>query len=313
MQKNREEIDKNKTKKILKFLLTVNLIIIALITTILIKKRTEKIAITANKENLRAMTYDQFEDGDEIIEGTDNVKFSAFFLRDLDGDGYAEKIKGTCKHIATNQDTLFMEINVLTEGYLKNAKIQIDSKNFYFQTALPKDNELKDDYIGSNIKTIEFENLNNGTQKLLTGIVRSGDYTYNSGRKAAIGNNINNYSRDDNTITLTGTYVAENGTETEISKQIAMEIDWYGETGASFNTKYNIQNYYDISNRINEDNRTFTATFDVNTEETKEQLNISKNYVQGTIPELNGYAPIGVTLKSGTGVYPFSSGIVPCT
>ena len=39
------------------------------------------------------MTYDQFEDGDENIEGTDNVKFSAFYLRDLDGDGYAEKIK----------------------------------------------------------------------------------------------------------------------------------------------------------------------------------------------------------------------------
>ena len=53
-------------------------------------------SIIANQELLRAMTYEQFEDGDENVEGTDNVKFSAFFLRDLDGDGYAEKIKGTC-------------------------------------------------------------------------------------------------------------------------------------------------------------------------------------------------------------------------
>jgi len=57
-----------------------------------------KMVNKANKLNLdpelaRAMTYEQFEDGDEDIEGTDNVKFSAFFLRDLDGDGYAEKIK----------------------------------------------------------------------------------------------------------------------------------------------------------------------------------------------------------------------------
>ena len=49
--------------------------------------------LNLDPELARAMTYDQFEDGDENIEGTDNVKFSAFYLRDLDGDGYAEKIK----------------------------------------------------------------------------------------------------------------------------------------------------------------------------------------------------------------------------
>ena len=37
-------------------------------------------------ELARAMTYEEFQEGDENIEGTDNVKFSAFFLRDLDGD-----------------------------------------------------------------------------------------------------------------------------------------------------------------------------------------------------------------------------------
>ena len=30
-----------------------------------------------------------------------------------------------------------------TEGYLKDAKIQINGNNFYLQTSLPKDNELK--------------------------------------------------------------------------------------------------------------------------------------------------------------------------
>ena len=93
-------------------------------------------------ELARAMTYEQFQDGDENIEGTDNVKFSAFFLRDLDGDGYAEKIKGTCKEIG-KQDTMYMEVNVLSEGRLKNGKIQINGQNFYMQTALPKDTELK--------------------------------------------------------------------------------------------------------------------------------------------------------------------------
>ena len=76
------------------------------------------------------MTYDQFAEGDDAIEGTDNVKFSAFFLRDINGDGYAEKIKGTCKQIG-KEDTLYMEVNIQTDGILKNAKIEVDGKNFY--------------------------------------------------------------------------------------------------------------------------------------------------------------------------------------
>ena len=73
-------------------------------------------------ELARAMTYEQFKDGSDSVEGTDNVKFSAAFLRDINDDGYAEKIMGTCKEIGKT-DTLYMELNVLKEGYLKNAKI----------------------------------------------------------------------------------------------------------------------------------------------------------------------------------------------
>ena len=59
----------------------------------------------------------------ECKEIIDNIKFSSFFLRDLDSDGYAEKLKGTCKEIG-KEDTLYMELNVQTAGYLKNAKVQ---------------------------------------------------------------------------------------------------------------------------------------------------------------------------------------------
>ena len=50
-----------------------------------------------------------------------------------------------------------MEVKVLTEGMLKNGKISINGENFYLATALPKDNELKNNYIGTNIKTIELD------------------------------------------------------------------------------------------------------------------------------------------------------------
>ena len=189
-----------KNKKNLVGAIAAIVLIILIIAGIYFDISKTKNAISISSPELaRTMNYEQFEEGDELIDNTDNVKFSAFFLRDLDGDGYAEKIKGTCRQIG-EQDTLYMEINVQTEGYLKDAKIEIAGQNFYLQTTLPKDEQLKDNYIGNNIKTIEFNQLNNGTQKLLTGIVRSGDYSYTSTKASAIGNNINNYSRTDNKI-----------------------------------------------------------------------------------------------------------------
>ena len=176
-------------------IITIIASLIGIFTLLQVKMNKSKLNLSL--ENQRAMTYGQYQDGDEAVDGTDNVKFNAFFLRDLDGDGYAEKLKGTCKEVG-KEDTLYMEIIVQTEGKLKNGKIEINGHNFYMQTVLPKDNELKSSYIGSNIKTIEFEDLNNGTQKLLVGMIKSGDYLYDSTKYSAIGSNVNNYSRDDN-------------------------------------------------------------------------------------------------------------------
>ena len=198
----------SRKKKVM--IITALLAIVLIIAGIVIFKKSKVEMSVASSELAKAMTYAEVKEGEETVEGTDNVKFDAFFLRDLDGDGYAESIRGTCKEIGT-EDTLYMELNVQTAGYLKDAKIAVNSDNFYLQTSLPKDQELKDNYIGNNIKEIEFNTLRNGTQKLITGIVCSGDYSYSSSRASAIGNNINNYSKE-NSVILTGTYVAEDGT-----------------------------------------------------------------------------------------------------
>ena len=264
-----------KNKRILVGVVALVAAIVLLITGICINlnKKTTTVNISTS-ELARAMTYEQFEEGDEAIESTDNVKFSAFFLRDLDGDGYAEKIKGTCRPIG-EEDTLYMEINVQTEGYLKDGKIEIAGQNFYMQATLPKDEQLKDNYIGNNVKTIEFNQLNNGTQKLISGTVRSGDYSNASKKAEAIGKNLNNLSRTDNKIKLTGTYVKEDGTEIEVHKEIDLVMDWYGTTNTTI-TGAN-QTYRDLPSRIDEEKGTIKLGFKVTTNETKQELNISKN------------------------------------
>ena len=274
--------------------------IIAFIAVTLAMSYSKREKLKYEPEIARSMTYAQVQEGENIAQNTEgnpvaNVRFDAFFLRDLDGDGYAESLRGTCREVG-GQDTLYMELNVLTEGELRNAKISINGNNFYLATALPKDQQLKNNYIGTNIKTLEFNTMTNGTQKMLMGIVRSGDYTYYSSKTAAIGNNINNYSRSDNTIVLTGTYVDEEGNEAEIEKVVPLTVDWHGRTEAKIATTS--QTYRDIDSRLNEEEQTITLDFTVRTEEILDQLLLRDNVTTGTIPELNGYAPISVSTTS---------------
>ena len=297
-------------KNLLRFLVVTILVAIFAITSYLVLRKadTEVQVFSQDSELLRAITYEQFLNGDENIEGTDNVKFSAFFLRDLDGDGYAEKIKGTCKEVGT-EDTLYMEVIVQTAGYLKDAKIQVDGKNFYFQTALPKDNQIKNNVIGNNVKQIEFNDIPNGTQKMITGVVRSGNYANSTQKYEAVGNNINNYSRNDNTIVLTGTYVSENGTETRITKEVKIEMDWYGSTSAEILSYYNGKNYkyqnQAIENVINREKNEIDLIFEIVSAERNNELTLNKSYLEGTVPQLNGYDPISVSLVGDNGTFSY--------
>ena len=258
-------------------------------------RKTNPIRNVASGELARAMTYAQVQEGEEKIqieneEGEivdfDYVTFDAFFLRDLDGDGYAESIRGTCREMG-KEDTLYMELNVLTNGYLENGVITINSDNFYLQTSIPKDSEIKNNVIGNNIKKIELNTINNGTQKMLTGIVKTGD----------MGRNINNYSKV-NSVTLTGTHVDTEGNRTEINKTVEFNIDWYGKVSASIGTTYQTGT---TDTAITEGSNEVKISFSVNSQETKNQLILKKLVLEGTIPELNGYKPTRVEVE-GTGI-----------
>ena len=291
-----------------KFLIGLAALVVALVAIIVAvlmaggKEKVRKDSKVLDPELARAMTYDQFEDGDENVDGTDNVKFSAFFLRDVDGDGYAEKLKGTCKEIG-KEDTLYMEVNVQTDGILKNGKIEVDGKNFYLVTSVPKDNELKDNYISVNTKVMEFADLNNGTQKLLTGVIRSGNYSFSSGKANAIGSNINNLSRDDNKVVFTGTYVDADNNEIEIRKEVDLTTDWYGSTSASLYASE--ATHYDIESRKDEANGIVVFDVDIRAYELNRVLNISENYVEGVVPQLNGFDPVSVTCGSSVGSFEY--------
>ena len=141
LQKLKGVMQKHKKQTAIISIAVLTVIVIAV--TLIYQNVSQKRFGVITPELAKAMTYDQVQEGEEIVENTEgHVEFDAFFLRDINNDGYAEGIRGTSKQIG-QEDTLYMELNVQTAGYLKDAKIEIKGENFYLQTALPKDNELK--------------------------------------------------------------------------------------------------------------------------------------------------------------------------
>ena len=251
---------------------------------------TNEVKMTA--EDRRAMTYEQVTD-DDAVDGTDFVKFGAYFLRDLNKDGEAELLLGTCKELGSSDD-LYINLNVLTEGYLEDAVITIDSNNFCLKTQEVTNGDLKTDYVGEDVGKIEFNTLNAGTQKLIIGQVRSGIYS-DGEKNSALGNNINNYTAS-NTVTLTGTHVDDEGNKTHIEKTVPLTVDWYGSISTEIE-EYCINQVNEINGQMPQDSEGVILNVKIAASESGGLL-LKSNHMEGTIPKLKGYDPISVKCSS---------------
>ena len=219
-------------------------------------------------------------------ESDDDIGFEAFFLRDIDGDGYTEKMQEIDQALG-NQDYMFVELNFKTTGSLKDAKFTIGDSNFKWKTAIISNNIIKTDHIGYTDE-VEFNDLNNGTQILLYGKIES-----------LIGSNIHDYDKE-STITLTGTYVNDQGEEIEIHKDSKLKVNWYSTTTTSISNDR--LTTYNINNAITDDG--FKANFIVNVSENTPTRPVNKALMMKRqeavleIPELNGYKPTSVEVVS---------------
>ena len=182
-------------------------IIAMIICSIAFKVNIKKSITELSPEDKRMMQYEQLTPEKEAVENCDNVKFSAYFAKDINNDGYAEKVLGTCKE-TNNVDTLRISVNVQSGGYLKDGVISINGKNFNYMTEIPKDSIIKENYVSKNTKKIELNNINSGTEMTIRGNI------------SCVLTQIEHYSVSDNKVTLTGVYVDDEGNETSRNKEI---------------------------------------------------------------------------------------------
>ena len=224
----------NKLKKVI-------LAILSIVAILGIATTASKIANNQKAKIMPASThvtgqYDLVQPGDENLPETPNVQFDAYFLNDSvkTRGALLGPIKGP---ILTSIPTkeLYMELKVLSEGYLKNGRIEFSTTNSKFVANLVPDNIIKDQYIG-NVSSIELNNINNGTIRVIRGEVQPNvenkDYFY----------------KTDNRVKLTGIYVDNQGRETPISKTVNYAVEnLYGElTAVDISSSYypTLQSYY---------------------------------------------------------------------
>ena len=253
---------------------------------VFIATKNHKTAIGMNKqEMLRMQNYDQITEDDEYADSNKRVSFSAFFTRDLNGDGYAEKILGTCNKLDAT-DTMYINIGVNTEGHLENGEIRItpqNIKNYTYQMSMLEDDVLASRCVGDDISRITLNEVDAGMSKVLSGVIRSRITTDDSFCGVVL-------------VTLTGTYVDDHGTSTPINKTFELNIDWYG----TATTTLSASNSREEWGNIGENNPiAISCNYTVNTK----GLPVNEQYITLSVPEIFGYYPDSIYYDEADDVY----------
>lgn len=276
-------------------------IIVALLACIVFMvKNKQNSTATLDIETLRSQSYEEINESDMVSELYSDVKFGAFFERDIDGDGYNEHILGSCRSLSSS-DTLLLELNVGGNGTLKKGYITVSGSNFNYKMTSPKDSVLKYDYVSNNVSRIELNDIDSGTQRLL------------------MGNTISNVGNQDEysgiaTISLYGIYVPDGevldeNQEPQLIKSYNLTIDWYGSATAKF-TNISRKEYNYSSQNIN---KTLEFSFTLERYEKKNALIVKSQKINVKIPSLKNKYPVSVTCNNGDWNYNEESHILEIT
>ena len=278
---------KNRAKSILNFIFVI-LSILAMVVIANVKNETnKKLAYLNSPEVLRSVNYPEVQPGDEKVDGCDNkVNFSAYFTKDIDGDGRAEKLYGSCQSIGSTSQ-LFIDVNIDGDGHIEDGVITIDGQNFSLAMNMLKDNLLKNNVVSEDVRSIELNNVVSGNSEVLIGAISSRIRDIDSYTKV-------------NHVTLTGTYVPdeEGATPVQINKTIDLTVDWYGSTRAYVHdgsSKYSRTAYVHDESQPDDDEKVQTVTFNFEVMEVAEQLIPKSQQVEVLIPKCVGDDPVNVT------------------
>ena len=156
-KKSQKKLQK-KSLKTLPIALILLIMVVLIISFIASQMHKSNTAMTPEKTRTEA--YNQVQSGEDAVDGTSAVKFDAYFT-----NTEGSRIRGTCSEIGKDSN-LYMELKLVQEGQLKDATITINADNFYFNTAILKDDVISQSYISSNTKTIKLNEINSTSARI---------------------------------------------------------------------------------------------------------------------------------------------------
>ena len=193
----------------------------------------------SNTKDINAKTgdYTAVQWGEERVTGTNFVTFDAYFLKNSNkyrGAYLPYTKKGEVDYNVASKD-LWVELRVLGNGSLRNAKLLFTQDNVIERFSLPESATIANDVIGVNVNQVNLKEINNGTTVLF---------------RVNVNANLKKFKSDENKVKLVGEHVANDGTVTPIEKEVKFTVE-SSVDNAVVNNYYNI-NYYRDNYRYTE-------------------------------------------------------------
>ena len=193
----------------------------------------------SNTKDINAKTgdYTAVQWGEDRVTGTNFVTFDAYFLKNSQkyrGEYLPYTKKGEVDYNVASKD-LWVELRVLGNGSLRNAKLLFTQDNVDEKFALLESDTIANDTVGTNKGQVNLKEIRNGTTVLF---------------RVNVNANLNKFKSDENKVKLVGEHVANDGTVTPIEKEVKFTVE-SSVDNAVVNNYHNI-NYYRDNYRYTE-------------------------------------------------------------
>ena len=282
-----------KSNKILNKIAVIILSVLALVGIVFSTSRVVKNFSNTKDINAKTGDYTAVQWGEERVTGTNFVTFDAYFLKNSNkyrGEYLPYTKKGDYGYNAASKD-LWVELRVLGNGSLRNAKLLFTQDNITEKFKLLESATIANDVIGVNANQVKLKEIQNGTTVLF---------------KVEVAANLKNFLSNENKVKLVGEHVANDGTVTPIEKEVKFTVESSVDNAIAYITKdyYKGEVIYNEKSLIKRDDKIvidhfFNVNFGnyYNTHNSKlyvEKFTVKEGIIEADLENFNGNYPSSV-------------------
>ncbi len=287
-----------KSNKKIKQIAVIILIILSLLGINLSVNKIVKNFSDTRNINAKSGDYTPVQYGEERVEGTNFVTFDAYFLKNSQkyrGE-YLPYTKDRDKGYNATSKNLWIELRVLGNGSLKNAKLLFTQDNITEKFKMLESETIAHDSVGINLNQINLKEVPNGKTVLF---------------RVEVNANLKKFISNDNKVKLVGEYVANDGSTTPIEKEVKFTVESSVDNAIAYIERdYNTQNRsYDEKTLAKKDgkiviNHFFNINFGNyyhidNYQLYFDNFTTKEGVIESNVEQFNGHYPSNVEVNIG--------------